>query len=201
MLTRAFTIVSAALLLSLPVYAQKSSSDADTREIENYRLTAQTLGKLKIAMQSLADQAKSDPKVQAHMKLQAEVDSLGKLDELTDAQQARLEKLQEQLENEDNEKDGPDLSNASLAETAAAIEKQPMAAAALRKSGLTAREYLVASMALFQASAFAEMKKSGMIKELPKEANAANVAFVQEHAAELAAMQQLMQQMNKKGGD
>jgi len=56
-------------------------------------------------------------------------------------------------------------------------------------------------MALFQASAFAEMKKSGMIKELPKEANAANVAFVQEHAAELAAMQQLMQQMNKKGGD
>ena len=52
-------------------------------------------------------------------------------------------------------------------------------------------------MALVQASIAAGFKKSGMLKELPAGVNPENVKFVEEHEAELRAMQE---KLNKLGG-
>jgi hypothetical protein len=55
-------------------------------------------------------------------------------------------------------------------------------------------------MALLQASMWAGMKKQGMVKEkdIPKDVNPANIAFVEQHAAEMTA---LTERMKKLGGE
>lgn len=161
---RSLSTAAALVLIGLPAFAQ-GNSDADTREIETYRLTTQAMAKMEVVLQSIVEQAKKSPVAQAG-----------------------------------DDDDGPDMSNASLTETAAAIEKQPMAAAALKKAGFSAREYIVFTFALFQANAFAEMMKSGMMKELPEDANAANVKFVQAHAAEIESLKKMMEEVNKQVG-
>jgi hypothetical protein len=82
----------------------------------------------------------------------------------------------------------------------ALIRKFPPMANGLRKAGMSPREYATFMLAMVQASMVAGFRKSGMIKELPPEVNPENVKFVEEHEAELKAMQAEWEKLSKGMG-
>ena len=168
-----------------PVVAQQSA--ADRKEIATYRLTPEGLRKYDAVADHLVAWVKASPEAQAAIRLGASVDSLRKKDELTDAEQARLEKLEEQLAklDESTEQDGDD--NDTIAGMTAGLVKQKPVADALRKAGFAPREFVLFSMAMFQASAFAQMKQQGMSKHIPKDANVEHIRFAEQNAAAFQA--------------
>lgn len=67
----------------------------------------------------------------------------------------------------------------------ARIEAEPRIRAALAEAGMSAREYARTSEALVASMFAVGMLEAGAIKELPPEANKANVEFVKAHMAEI----------------
>ena len=205
---RACLIVS--LIASLGVGAAGQSpgfSAADSKELASYRLSMDTAKKVYAMMQALSQEMQKDPKVQAMMKLEAEIEALEKKDDLSDADSERLDKLREQKDQQEEAiaaAAGPalNMNNASsLDEMEAVMRKSPQAMAALNKVGLTPREYSKFFIASLMAGMVAGFQKAGTIKELPKELKEIhpdNIKFMLEHEAEFAAMQKEMQ---GKGGN
>lgn len=68
---------------------------------------------------------------------------------------------------------------------AARIEAEPRIRAALAEAGMSAREYARTSEAVVASMYVVTMLETGTIKELPPEANKANVEFVKAHMAEI----------------
>jgi hypothetical protein len=85
----------------------------------------------------------------------------------------------------------------SLTEIERAIEKEPLVAAALKKAGITAREYAKFMVVFFQSSMMHNMHKSGAVKELPPTANMDNLKFVETHQAEFTALMAEFQALAK----
>ncbi len=65
---------------------------------------------------------------------------------------------------------------------------------------MAGREYSKFMLAMLQAGMAAGMKKSGLIKDLPKDFPAENVQFILDHEAELTAMQKQWQELGKPKG-
>jgi DNA repair exonuclease SbcCD ATPase subunit len=190
-------LMSCAALLAQP------QVDADTKEILSYRLTLDGLNKFAAATRQMAESAKSDPRYREMMKLQAELDALEKKEELTEADEARAEKLQEQLEAlEDSVPTGLDASDKSLSDMEASLRKEPQMARALDSAGMSARDYAKFMIAFFQAAMVHGMQKSGVVKEIPKELQATlnmeNIKFVEAHQAEITALMKEFQGAAKK---
>jgi hypothetical protein len=195
---RTFTIVVGILASLAPhISAQKTSTSSDEKEIQAYRLTMPAVKKWEATIRHVAAWAKSDPETQAHIKLQGTIDSLRNKDELTEAEQARLEKLEQQLEAMEKSSDSDTEDDLNIAQMAAQITAFKPMAEALRRAGMTPREYAVFSLAMFQAHGFASLKKSGMVKEIPKDVNVENIKFVEEHFAEINALMEEMQKISK----
>jgi hypothetical protein len=55
-------------------------------------------------------------------------------------------------------------------------------------------------LSMMQAGMVAGFKKAGMLKEIPKDVSPENVKFMEEHEAQLKALQQEMEAASKKGG-
>ena len=95
---------------------------------------------------------------------------------------------------EQDDDDAEDADNASLDEMAARIESVPVARKAVEAAGLSARQYAVITMALFQAS-FAQyaVEQGADPGKIARETgvNPANIRFVKEHKAELEQMKNL----------
>jgi hypothetical protein len=72
---------------------------------------------------------------------------------------------------------------------AAGIQKEPRLAGALRREGLTPREFSKFMLAMLQAGFAAGMQKAGLLKTTPEGTNAANIKWVIEHEADLKKMQ------------
>jgi hypothetical protein len=148
------------------------------------------------AQRDLADAMKADPRFIKVEGLRAEIEKLREKDDMTEADEARLEKLEEEM----NQAKGIDSSNddnpQTLSQMAAAINDVPAARAALAGAGLDAREYTKFSLTAMQAGMIAGMMKAGILKEVPKElaatVNMENVKFMQEHEAEVEAFAKLM---------
>ena len=90
-------------------------------------------------------------------------------------------------EDEDSE-DDDDNGNESLDEMAARINEMPEARKAIEAAGLTARQYAVITMALFQASmAQFAVEQGADPAKVARDAsvNPANIRFVKENKAEL----------------
>ena len=204
------TVLVACLAVSIAVSSLAAQmpglSPADSKELASYRLTMDTAKKVFGAMRSLMMEMKKDPKVQALMKTETEIEALEKKDELTDAESERLDKLREQRDQQKEAVEaansaGVNLSNAaSLDEMEAQIKRQPQAMAALSQAGLSAREYSRFMIASLMAGMVASFQKSGMIKELPKELKeipAENIQFMNEHAAELEQMRKELDAVGK----
>jgi hypothetical protein len=180
-------------------------SAADSKELASYRLTMETMNKVRGLMRAVTQEMTRDPKFQALQKTKNEIEVLSKKDELTEADSERLEKLQSLAEEQEHALDedggGMDINSAkSLDEMEAAIKASPRFVAALNTAGLTPREFSKYMLASLMAGMAAGFQKAGMLKELPKELkeiNPDNVKFILEHEAELTAMQKEMEQLGK----
>ena len=58
-------------------------------------------------------------------------------------------------------------------------------AAALRKEGLTAREYSKFMLAMLQSGFAAGLQKAGLLKQTPEGVNPANIKFIIDHEEDL----------------
>jgi hypothetical protein len=194
------TAVAALLVTAMPAALAAQGAKlaaADARELASYRLTMETVKKVQTATRSMVAELKKDPKFQRQMKLEAEIEALNKKEELTEAEQGRLAALEEERERLEESSELNLGSATSLDEMEASVKKMPVVANALKQAGLSPREYGTFMMAMIQASMVAGFKKAGMIKELPRDVNPDNVKFVEEHEAELKAVQAEFQALSK----
>ena len=195
-------------------FAQGAS--ADEKELAAYKLTMPTLNKVVAAMRSMAQEMMQDPKYQQVMKIEkqienveAEVAKLEAKNELTEAEGKKVEALNEQLEKLQSQKeqieetidtDNPMSSNPkSLTEMEQNIRKVPVFTRALEREGLSPREYSKFMLAMLQAGmvhGFSQGKVD--YSKLPPGVNADNVKFVDEHKAELEALQKEFEALGKK---
>ena len=187
-------LATAALLASLapvPAGAQGRPADADTREVLAYTLTMPKLRQLNQVLEDLYRQQEADPAYQRLLAKKRELAALNEKDELTDAEQERMARLEEEIaEAEDAEDDAEDVDQ-SLSAMAARMAADPRMAGALKRAGLEAREAVTIQLALFQAALAAGLLESGTVKEIPKEVNAENVKFFQANKAAIAALKAL----------
>ena len=190
MLNIRLALCAAVLIPAAAVAQVPGSNDPDFKEVVAYRLTLPALQKVMLATTNIAAAANRDPRVIKQTALEAEIKKLEGKDELTEADEARLEKLRSDLEQLEQTRN---VSNdtQTLSQMAAAMEREPLAAKALASAGISAREYAKFMLAYFQAGMVAGMMKQGLVKEVPKDLAASinmdNVKFVQEHEKELEA--------------
>lgn len=131
------------------------AQDADTREIAAYRLTDVTLAKYIRASRALAAVAKPVAPDTAD-------------DEEAD-------------EEEDDEEEGD--NEKSITEVVAEYDANPAARRAITSAGLTTREYVVFTFALFQAGMAAWLVEQQGWSQLPRDVSRPNVEFYQRHKA------------------
>jgi hypothetical protein len=191
-----------ALAGSVPAFAQKlpGANDPDAREIAAYELTLPGLNKVLQATKNLAEAAKNDPRFKKQAALKAEIKKLEEKEEPTEADEARLEKMQAELENMTDSL-FPKSDTQTLSQMAAAMDKEPAFAKAIASAGLTSREYAKFLFAYMSSGMVAGMMEQGVIKEVPKELagsmNPANIKFHQAHKAELQAFQKAMESLEQ----
>jgi hypothetical protein len=169
--------------------------DADEKELAAYRLTKEGLDRYAAVMKTLLVEMKTDPRFAEIAKIQAEIDRLHDKDELTAADEKRLEELEAKLEQLDTAT-ALSLGDGSLSELEAQIRKNPTMTAALKTGGMAPREFAKFSIVLFQASMAVGMQRAGLLKELPKEIAAENVRFVEQHEKELEALQRQLEALS-----
>ena len=75
-------------------------------------------------------------------------------------------------------------------ELASRLQDHPRLAAALRKAGMTAREYTKFALALFAARLAHGFVAAGVLRKVPPGVATANVAFVTQHQDEIAGVLQ-----------
>lgn len=182
-----FTLVSA---LAVPVYAGQDV-DPDAKEIAAYRLTAPALAKVVNVNRALLAGMRNDPKFRETLDVEKEIGALENKQSLTEAEEERLGALRERREELEDSVDNPlGGDTKTLGEMEARIREYPPLMQALQKEGMSPRDYAKFWLAFVQAAFVQGFKKSGMLKEIPAEVNPENVKFVEDHAAEIEAMQQ-----------
>ena len=92
---RWFVVLTLVSALASPASATQRAEDADAKEIAAYRLTSASLTKVMNVNRGLMTAMSQDPKVQEAMKIGKEIEALEKKDELTEADEKRLELLRE----------------------------------------------------------------------------------------------------------
>ena len=190
--------VLCSLLAVLPAFPQQPATDADTREIAMYRLTLDGLRKVMNVNRALVQQLAQDPKAREAAAIEKEIAALEEKDDLPDADQKRLDALRAKLDELEQAGENPlGGESKSLEDMEARIRSYPPLMQALKKEGMTPRDYGKFWLAFIQASFVQGFKKSGMLKELPPDVNPENVKFVEEHAAEIAAMQKEFESLGR----
>jgi hypothetical protein len=187
---RALSLV-VCLLAAAPVCAAQAYADADLKELSTYTLTMDTIYKLNRVMQNYATEMKKDPKFAQLAKVQGEVEALKKKEERTEAEDQKLDALQAQEQQIEDQIPNPLSLNdvGTLNDWAAKLQKDRVVASALQKEGMNATAFTRAFAALLQAGLAAGLQKAG-IKQIPEGTNPANVKLVIDHEAELQKMQQ-----------
>ncbi|MGH9310488.1 MAG: hypothetical protein ACRD1U_14010 [Vicinamibacterales bacterium] len=186
-------------VLASPVYAMQKVEDADAKEIAAYRLTTAALTKVVNVNRAMVIQMQQDPKLQEALKIGKAIDALEAKDELTEAEQKQLDALRERQDQLEDSADNPlGGDTKSLSEMEARIQKYPPLMQALQKEGMSPRDYAKFWLAFIQAAFVQGFKKSGMLKEIPAEVNPENVKFIEEHAAEIEAMQKEFAALGKE---
>jgi hypothetical protein len=180
-----------ATMVAFLVPSVTRAQDADTREVLAYRLTMPKLRQLNQVFLELQRQRAADPAWQALQKKKQELAALGEKDELSDAEQDRMARLEAEIEELEQADEMPEDQEQSLSAMAERLASDPRAAAALKKAGLAPREAATMSLALFQAAFTVGLLDSGTITSVPKDASAENVTFYQANRAEIEALEGL----------
>ncbi len=192
-------------LMSVPNAQSPGFSAADSQELASYRLTMDTANKVHAAMLSLIQDIVDGPELEAVQKTNAELETLAKREELTQAEAERFKKLQlqvgQQLDALHQAFGDLGLTRVrSLDQMEAELKANPRFIAALGRSGLTARDYSKYQLAGLMAAMVAGLRRSGVGQEPPKELERVhpdNVMFLLEHQAELTAlMKQVAERSN-----
>ncbi len=83
--------------------------------------------------------------------------------------------------------------NKTLAEMEATVRKHPQVMRSLAREGMSARDFSLTVMTLFQAAMVEGFSQGNLdMSKLPPGVNPENIQFVRDHKAELQAMQQAM---------
>jgi hypothetical protein len=187
-------LLAAALALSPLLASAQGLTDAEQREMRTYRLTMPRIKQLMQVYTILGRSLQNDPRLQRMSTLKAEYEALQDQDDLSAADQQRLDRLEAELERLDEEFErGPgaalNMSGAqSLDAMARTVESSPLVTAAVKQAGLTPREFATLQLVLVQTMLAHGFVKAGTLKELPSEVNPENVTFIQEHEAEIQAL-------------
>lgn len=216
---RWFSIVSVVLSLLVPASPVLAQSNADEKELASYTLTMATLNKVVAATRAMSKEMLNDPKFQQLKKfddqiaaLEKELDALTEKDELSKAEEARLESLDAQLEKAREAKDqaeeamsagAPNMSNAqSLDDMERGIAAIAPMARALKSAGLAPREYAKFTMAMLQAGMIHGFSQGKVdYAKLPAGVNPENIKFIEAHKAELDAIQKEFAALEKPKQD
>jgi hypothetical protein len=195
----AIALAMACVLGSVPAGAYASQDPAaDVREIEAYRLTTGALEKVLNVNRAMIQEMVTDPTLSTSLKLRAEIDALMQKDDLTTAEEARLEALEAEMERLEDEINPLGGDATSLAEMEARIRRFPAMLRALERERMTPREYATFWLAFMQAAFVHGFQRSGMLKELPPGVNVENVQFIADHAAEIEAMQKELEAIGRQ---
>lgn len=196
---RPVVLTLACVLLSSSAHARSVQRDNDMKEVEAYRLTTGALKKVVNVNRALMKEIMNDSKLQQSMAIRKELEALQEKDELTAADEKRIEALEKRLEGLEDAANPLGGDARSLSEMEAGIRKYPAMVAALEREGMTPREYATFWLAFMQAGFAHGFQKSGMLKDLPPGVNPENVKFIGEHAAEIEAMQKELEAIGAKG--
>jgi len=181
-------------LSTAPATAQGNTSDADTREVQAYRLTMPKLNQLNQAMADLHRQRDADPAYRQLLNKKKELATLNEKDDPTDADLERMDQLKAEIEQAEQADDAPDDQDQSLSGMAQRMAADPRVAGALKRAGLAPREAATMQLALFQVAFAVGMMESGAIKEIPKDVNPDNVRFYKANRAAIEALTALRTQ-------
>ena len=167
-------------------------------------------------MRALSQEMMNDPKYQRLMKFDEQIEALEKQleplqakDEPTKADEAKMESLLEQIEKAREQKEqaeeamSDDTPNMNDAQTLDDMERSiaqfgPMARA-LKREGLSPRDYAKFTLAMLQAGMIEGFSQGKVdYAKLPAGVNPENIKFIAAHKAELDAMQQEFEAMGKR---
>jgi hypothetical protein len=139
-------------------------------------------------MADLYRQREADPAYQQRLKKKKELATLSEKDELTDAEQERIEQLEREIEEGDQAEEGSEDKDQSLSAMTQRMASDPRIAGALKRANLAPREAATMLLALLQVTFAVGMKESGAIKEIPKDVNPDNVRFFQANRAAIEGL-------------
>jgi hypothetical protein len=197
------TVAAIAAFAALSVFAsahtQRSSDDADAKEIAAYRLTMPALQKMIAAAHAMRDSAMKDPKFREAAAAQRELDALQQKENRTPSEDKRIEALEQQTEAFEKSMGGDDDNHDdSLRGMEHEIATIPYMRDALQTAGLTPREFATFEMCAMQAGMVAGLEKSGQkLTSLPADIQPANVQFMKDHEKDFEALKAAMEGVGK----
>lgn len=194
------TLLTLASLFLMVVWATPATAqaDADARELAAYRLTIAAVRQVDAVTDAIYAEMKKDPKFQEHARLNAQVEALEAKEERTEAEDERLEQLREKLDALEAEQSTEEDENIeTLSDMEAMLKRTPPMARGLRAAGMAPREYAKFMLTMLGAAMTASLKKQGMLAAVPEGVSLENVKFVEEHEAELTALQKKWEAMGK----
>jgi hypothetical protein len=176
-------LLRVAAVVGLTASLGATGQSADDRELMHYRLTPEVLSKAESVAQAFAANVEKDPRMKRRLDAQREIAVLEKKDDLTEAEEARLEELQGIVGDQPVDLG---INGGSLTEISAQLTKIPAMSAALKTAGMAPRDMAKFVVTAVQAAMVSGLQAAGM--PVPPGAAGENVRFV---AANQAAIERI----------
>jgi len=186
-------IAAAVLAATVGLGAQSSSpARADVNELDQYHLTIETLHKVDLATIAIAKNMETDPVVKNWQDAKRETEALQTKDDLTTADERRLEQLQAVIESKPYDREG---TPETISEMGIAFAKIPPIVSALQAQGMTPRDFAKFILSMRTSAVAGALQKAGgtTSQPLPAGVNAQNVKFVADHEADVERIGNLLQ--------
>lgn len=180
-------LLRVAAVVGLTASLGATGQSADDRELMQYRLTPEVLSKAESVAQAFAANVEKDPRMKRRLDAQREIAVLEAKDDLTEAEQARLDQLQGIVGNEPIDLG---INGGSLAEISAQLAKIPAMSAALKTAGMAPRDMAKFVVTAVQAAMISGLQSAGM--PVPAGAAGENVRFVAANQAAIERINRLL---------
>jgi hypothetical protein len=180
-------LVRLAAIGALAVSLEAGGQSADDRELMQYRLTPEILTRVEAVATAFDASLARNPAMKRKLDAQREIAVLEAKDDLTEAEQKRLDDLQAVVGSEPIDLG---INGGSLAEMSAQLSKQPAMAAALKSAGMAPRDMAKFIVTAVQASMIGGLQRAGT--PLPPGAAGENVKFVMANQASIERINKLL---------
>ncbi len=179
-------LVRLAAMGLLAVSLDAAAQSADDRELLQFRLTPELLTKAEAVATAFGANAERDPAMKRKLDTKREIARLEDKDDLTEAEQKRLEDLQAAAG------DDVDLgiNGGSLSDISAQLQKVPAMNAALKSAGMAPRDMAKFIVTAVQAAMIGGLQKQGL--PVPPGAAGENVKFVLANQASIERINKLL---------